>query len=359
MKPDRYEVSPPGRERLSGVIETRGTKTVGTWIGFLFGIPFVVAGVAILLISLDVLKVNPSSIHAPRWVLGVAGSAFLFGGLMVWGMAANHCAANRRAAKARREFPHEPALADYPWNRQGFEVSEWSRAAKTTAAAIGATVFLSMFNWWAFAQDAPLMVKFIVSIFDLAAAGLWWMALRQIGRGFKFGRSRVIFTQFPYSVGERVLLRWQPMNGVSQILKGTFTLRCVEERVERTRSGAGKQTTQIVHEKLWSAAWAQDKPRNLLMRDQVELEYHLPPDAHGTDLGATRPIFWELDVKLELPGLDFRAAYLIPIYARSPQRSRVHHGLRNERSRLSEIVPAPRLRENDLSRIKSLPNPFL
>lgn len=327
MKPDRYEVSPPGRERLSGVMETRGTKTIGTWTGLLFGIPFVAAGVAIVLIGLDVLKVNPRSIHAPRWVLTVAGGAFLFGGLMVWGMAAKHCAANRRAAKARREFPHEPALADFPWNPQGFEVSEWTRAAKTVAAALAVTVFLSMFNWWAFAQGAPLMVKIIVSIFDLAAAGVWWMALRQIGRGFKFGHSRVIFTRFPYSVCEPVLLRWQPMNGVTQIQKGSFTLRCVEERVERTHSG-GKQTTQVVQEKLWSAAWTQDKPRNLLMRDQVELEYHLPPDARGTDLGATRPIFWELEVKLELPGLDFRTAYLVPIYHREPATEQDSSGSR-------------------------------
>lgn len=42
---------------------------------------FCVAGLAIALVSVDVIQVDPASIHAPRWVLGVAGAMFGVSGL--------------------------------------------------------------------------------------------------------------------------------------------------------------------------------------------------------------------------------------------------------------------------------------
>jgi hypothetical protein len=34
----------------------------------------------------------------------------------------------------------------------------------------------------------------------------------------------------------------------------------------------------------------------------------------STRLSADKPLFWELEVKLKLPGLDFSETYLVPIY---------------------------------------------
>jgi hypothetical protein len=31
-------------------------------------------------------------------------------------------------------------------------------------------------------------------------------------------------------------------------------------------------------------------------------------------LSAEKPVFWEFEVKLDLPGLDFQETYLVPIY---------------------------------------------
>jgi hypothetical protein len=57
----------------------------------------------------------------------------------------------------------------------------------------------------------------------------------------------------------------------------------------------------------------------LELKDSVELRYELPADAQPTQLSADTPIFWELEVKLDLPGLDFQEIYLVPIY--SPKTS--------------------------------------
>ena len=44
--------------------------------GILFGTILLATGLAIVLIALDRIHVDPSSIHAPRWVLGVCGAIF-------------------------------------------------------------------------------------------------------------------------------------------------------------------------------------------------------------------------------------------------------------------------------------------
>lgn len=44
--------------------------------GILMGTAFLVAGLAIVFIALDWIQVDPSSIHAPRWVLGACGVMF-------------------------------------------------------------------------------------------------------------------------------------------------------------------------------------------------------------------------------------------------------------------------------------------
>ena len=81
------------------------------------------------------------------------------------------------------------------------------------------------------------------------------------------------------------------------------------------RSGSGKnQTVTLVHEEIWSAKWILDQPRNLQLKEDVELRYELPADALPTQLNADKPRFWELEVKLDLPGLDFSETYLVPFY---------------------------------------------
>ncbi len=283
---------------------------LGTWVGFLFGTPFLAVGIAIFLVGTRTISVEEASIHAPYWVLGVAGISFFLAGILVWSLAFKQLAHNRRRARAARQFPGEPALADYPWHPEGFGISPSAGVVKTAAFALGMTLFLSMFNWWAFVAHGPWMVKAIVILFDAAALALWCQAGLQLGRALKFGSSRVLFTRFPYRLGEPVVLRWQPLGGVAHVRKGTFTLRCVEEWMERSDS----DSSHLVHEQLWSATWFVDQPRNLQLREAAELQYELPPDAQPTALSAHRPVFWELEVKLDLPGLDFKETYLVPIY---------------------------------------------
>ena len=48
-----------------------------------FGAIFVLTGLFILLVAADVLHADPSSFHAPRWVVGLCGIVFVAGGVAV------------------------------------------------------------------------------------------------------------------------------------------------------------------------------------------------------------------------------------------------------------------------------------
>jgi len=314
MTPDRYEVSAAGPRRLTGNLQQRGsTMGITSWSGIAFGGVFVAAGTAITLMGTRVLEVDPASVHAPYWLLTVAGAFFAGGGLWIWSMAWRQLAANRARVEATRRYPNEPALTDYHWHPDGYQVSEWPGLAKAAGWAMGMTVFLSIFNYWAFVAHGPWMVKGGVGLFDFAALCMWFQAARQLGRALKFGHTRVAFTSFPFRPPNPVVLRWQPSKGIVRVNKGTFTLRCVAEWWERYGSGENQNNT-LVHEEIWSAKWILDQPRNLHPRDDVELRYELPLDAKPTNLSTGKLIFWELEVKLDLPGLDFNETYLVPVY---------------------------------------------
>jgi hypothetical protein len=316
MQPDRYEISSAGRHRLSGNLQKRSTKLgLPTWGGYLFGGLFVAVGTTIVLLGTKILPVNPASVHAPYRTLTVAGVSFALGGFMVWGMAWIQFAAERSRCEAALRHPGEPALADYPWHPDGFTVSSWMGAAKLLALVLGMSVFLSIFNWWAFGMGGPWMIKGIVGLFDICMVLMWGKVFQLLGRALKFGHSRVEFVHFPCRLQEPVVLSWQPGGGINLINQGTFTRRYGEEWMER--SGSGKnQNAILVHEEIWSTRGTIEQPRNFPLHDAMELRYELPSDALPTRLSADKPLFWELEVKLDLPGLDFNETYLVPIYDR-------------------------------------------
>jgi hypothetical protein len=285
---------------------------MSTRTGFLFGVPFFGFGIYAILIGAKIAPIDPASVHAPYWVLTACGVAFAAGGLMVWSMAWKQHAAQRRRMRALQAHPNEPALADYPWNAEGYTVSEWPTLVKSIASTIVITIFLSIFNWMAFRDDA-VFFKVVVGVLDIIPLVMWGLAGRQLGRAIKFGQSRIRFERFPYRPNEPVVIFWELGAGISQIRNGTFTLRCVEEWME-TRGRGDNSSTVLIHEETWRGTWFLDKPRNLLVKDDVKLCYKLPFDAPTTQLSADKPVFWELEVKLDLSGLDFNATYLAPVY---------------------------------------------
>lgn len=313
MNLDRYEPSLVPR-RLMGNRVRRGAQSgLPTWGLILFGAPFAAIGGLVVLVGTKILPVKSSSVHAPYWVLTVFGAVFFIAGLLVWTLAWRQAQTNRRRKAAQHRHFDDPAMQDHDWDVRGYEPARWSKALSSAAAAAGFALFLTMFNWWAFFGKGPWPVKAIVGFFDLILLLVAGNAALQVGRTLKFGPSRIEYLRFPYRLPEPVAIRWLAPRGMSRVVKGTFTLRCVEEWFE-SRGTRRERTPTLVHEEKWSGTWFVDHPTDIAPGTPVELSFQPPSETPVTQFHAQRPIFWELEVNLSLPGLDFVETYLVPVY---------------------------------------------
>jgi hypothetical protein len=95
---------------------------------------------------------------------------------------------------------------------------------------------------------------------------------------------------------------------------GSFTLRCVKEWFEVTGSGSN-QSRQLVHEEQRSGTWLLDHAHALQPGEQADLRHRPPRELPGTRLAADLPVFWEFEVRLDLPGFGFEEIDLVPVYA--------------------------------------------
>lgn len=310
---DRLTINPTS-ERLSGRVEPRGTASgLGILGGTLFGGVFAAAGGFMLAAGTGLVPITMKSADAPRWVLPLMGVVFTLVGLFIMGLAWRQWRAERGREARRIAFPGQPARADHDWDPKGDSPSRAMPVVKRFAVAAFITLFLAPFNL-VFAQaDAPWFVKGLVGLFDLVALALWLEALRSVVHALKFGTARLEYRRFPYKVGEPVELNWWPPAGVSQVDGGSFTLRCIFEWWEESGSGKSRKRV-LVHEARWQGTWKFERARTLAPGQPVVLRFEPPGTAPRTALASPSPTFWELEVALEVPGLDYKARHLVPVY---------------------------------------------
>jgi hypothetical protein len=304
----------PGRRRLSGTAERRGTRSGFSVAGaILFGLVFVGAGCGILLLGLRVIPSDRSSVHAPWWVIQVCGVCFAGGGLAVWSMASTQWSEDRRRRAAALRYGGSQALLDHGWDVRGYSPPRWKRAVQLTMMAGFMSLFFSVMNWIAWFAHAPVLFKVVAPLFDLILLLVWWKAAVGIARAIRFGNSRLAFDHFPYRLSDTVQIGWIPPRAMVRAEKGSFTLRCVEEYYEERGSGDDRNRW-LVHDELSAETQAFDVPQSFAAGRAVELRFTPASDAPPTKLSGDRPVFWELEVKLTRASLDFEERYLVPIY---------------------------------------------
>lgn len=301
------------RKRLD--TQGRGTFSAsGHWIMFLFGLPFAGVGAAITLIGMRVIEVNPSTVNAPYWVLGLSGLIFLLPGLFCMGLGIAGYRNGRRLARLREEFPEIIAYRDYPWHAEGDEKGPLRAILASIAAACFVGIFLAPFNYWMITDGSWILIL-VIGLFNLIFIAAVWGMIHTIWQSMKYGRSRLGYDRFPYHPGEVVEMTWSTAGGVGDYRKISFTLRCIEE--ERVTQGTGKNRRTVnVRYQLWSDEFVIDEPGRHTAESSIPLTFAIPEDLPGTNLSGNQPRYYLLQVEADTPGPDFKADYLVPIYPR-------------------------------------------
>jgi hypothetical protein len=285
---------------------TQSATTIHAWSAAFFGIPFLVAGLAIGLAALDRLPEHP---HASDWLLGLVAGVFFFGGTFftVHGIrGVMHKAADRcEAAECRSE----PWLYDFPWRRDGIASSSFDDMLSRLLAAMVWTTFLVPFAWVGMNLRGAWPFLAASGIFGVLGLIFWLRWAQGLLDVLRYGNSFLTYESFPFALGGTLRARLRSPRNVSAIHQ--LTLRCVRERYVTTGSGQDRLTRVVCYE-IYKDVTTCEGDR--LAGNDVPMEFHLPTDQPATHLAAAPPTYWEIEAKGRASSVEYKAVFLIPVY---------------------------------------------
>jgi hypothetical protein len=306
------------RQRLSRQTTQGGLPASGIGAA-LFGMPFFLAGLAILLIGLKVIPVDPSSVHAPYWLVTLSGFIFLAPGAYFILHGLRGVAAARRREEMRFRRQDAPWLADYPWQREGIRDHGSNRWRKVLIGIAFVAVFLVPFHYFIFNEEDDEVRIFRIALICADVAILCYAAwgVYLLLRHLKYGKSRLLFDRFPYHPGETLDVRFDNPGGLGAYDRLTMKLRFIEERVETHGRGRNRKTSLVLYQ-LYTDEQVIDQPGRIAPAEPaMPIHFPLPDDPELTNrLCEHPPRYWELEIKAETPGIDFDALFLVPVYAK-------------------------------------------
>ena len=281
---------------------------------FLFGLPFVAFGLYFTLGSLGIVELNASKVNGPMWLLTAAGLVFLMAGLIIWKMGYKQARLLATCRKLAQRHPDNPAMADYPWDRQGFCPTRWRPVQTSLAAFVFITIFASIPNCILHEDDsAPWLLRLSAIVMNLIVIASFVITVKKLRHALKFAKTQLIYPRFPMHLGESVQLKVRLPASVRSPSSAKFYLRCIKEYY--VTSGSGKnRSKRLVHEVLYEAQEQADRTQLQASPGYACAQFELPESAPATHIQGAPPHFWELEMILYVPGLDLNQQYLLPIY---------------------------------------------
>ena len=290
------------------VLENRPGRSgvaLGSGCAVLFGLPFLTIGVAAILVGLGVFELGSGKDGPPLIAILGFGGAFALAGLFV----CSHGVLGLRRKYRRRRFAGQqrgqPWFADHPWDITGTTDHAGRRLLWPFGISGFLFVFLIPFNCFFFSGDSsrmPWFVKAFIGLFDGAFVFVLAYALYCLGRYLKYGSSLLRFNGFPFFLGERLDVQFVPPDRLQDFRALDMTLRCVEERFETHGDDNVIRCYEVYAE---------------TRRCDVDaIAFDLPDDAPSTALAERPPVYWEIDIKADVPGIDYETSFLVPVYAK-------------------------------------------
>lgn len=288
----------------------RSGTTVHGGCAVLFALPFLGAGAFVIVTSTGAFGME--GMRAPPWVIAAAGAVFFLAGLWI-AVHGLRGLGRRAASRARAErHPGEPWWADYGWDPREARFSALARALKSVPGFLFVCLFLSPFNYFAFLSgEMPFVAIGVVALFDLFLAIGGGVLIHGILRGLKYGSARFVFERFPFFLGgtlEGRMHSTRPIGAASIRIE----LRCVQEGY--VTSGSGKnRSTRIVRYELHSQILDVEGGERV---HEIPVTFEVPKVGDwATRLAVPPPRYWEVEFSALTPGVDYRATFMVPIYA--------------------------------------------
>jgi hypothetical protein len=222
----------------------------------------------------------------------------------------------RAALKGRQRPNRQPVDPTQPWSsdhlwhpeRMKPDGAPDSRQEVLRRAALLALIALLNLGFF----SPYLILKIVAGLGDLAGLLILFDWVLKIGHWLRHPRTRMRWTTFPAFLGGRLegTVSIRPRQHVMSSIQ--VRLRCVrDERVEHpTESGPTSYLEPYV---LYEQSFETLPPGETLR--ELPLTFDLPADLSGNDLGPEQATYWQVALKIPVPGPDIEAVFLAPVYA--------------------------------------------
>ena len=300
-----------------------------------FALPFAIGGVNILTAGIRALHRGEGS--AP--VLLAIGTGFTALSVAFVALIAFAMRQAQAAARRRNLNPMQPWLWRDDWAaRRVAEANPRGRAALLIFALMwnAITIPIAVLVARQFPRNLSVAIVFVFAAIGLALLGAAAYAASQ---RWKFGRSICTIDRLPIEPGQRFSGQIEHRGTQVPDAGYRFVLSCVNRIITgsgRSRSAA----TQTLWETEQRVSGALAAPSPVGMR--VPFAFDLPADAPSSDLSKPNDlVLWQLAVAAELPGIDYKAAFELPVFVTAGEAA-AHHAARRQEAARRELSPASR-----------------
>ncbi len=226
--------------------------------------------------------------------------------------------------KAKQEQSKQGAHPDAPWRWR----EEWQDGVLSTSSKNLMWMIVAFATLW---NLISLPVLFFVPeevldkgnylallglLFPLVGVGLIVWAVLLWKRWRRFGCTRLVLKTMPAALGGALEAHLELPSALPSDAELDLRLSCVHRRV----SGSGKNRS--THE---DYLWQDDLRIELagarrMPGGHLPVRFRLPADQPQSDWAKARSqIIWRLDVSSDIPGVDYRAQFDLPVFDRGPE----------------------------------------
>ncbi|MEA2599266.1 MAG: hypothetical protein QOF89_258 [Acidobacteriota bacterium] len=208
--------------------------------------------------------------------------------------------------------PKQPWTSDYPWRPEGMDPDYPAAPGGSVPGRVTLLALIGLCNLTLLVSSQTFPVILVLAL-DLAGVLVLFDSVLKIGQWLRHPRTRMRWTTFPAFLGGRLegVLTVRPRQHVMTSIQ--VRLRCVhDERVEHpTPEGPISTLEPYV---LYEQSFELLPPGETL--SELPLGFDLPADLPGTDLTKDEATYWQVAVRIPVPGPDIEAVFLAPVYAR-------------------------------------------
>ena len=197
-----------------------------------------------------------------------------------------------------------------PWRADGFDSPVLTAGIGHGHRIVAMQAALCFgFAAWLLGRSTPGSGARLMVLAFLAGgvASILYMGWTQLRR-WKFGHCRLVIRNVPTRPGEPLQLVFR---GGSRLADTDLELRlqCIEHELHQTTGDGTRIAAYRIFEERRSEHTRPD--------GDALLSFHIPADLPGTRLrvgSRDNAVYWRLAVAADIPGLDYRADFLLPIY---------------------------------------------